>query len=152
MDTIPGRLSIASPYRALLAGFEKLVPLLDINPSYYDTLAIGLSVLFLYTQTEWLKVLLITVILLTDWLDGATARRYNRVCRTGYVTDVVVDRLSEAFIFLAGLGTVLGQVFFLLWLVNVGLTFYSIYTNKHWSLPLRFVYMVILMIPVGNWP
>ena len=78
MDIIPGRRSVALPYRSLLTFLEKRLFLPDINPSYYHTLGIALSVLYLYTQTSWLKVVIIVVVLWADWIDGATARRYNR--------------------------------------------------------------------------
>jgi len=144
MDTIPGRSCLASPYRVLLSFLEKWVILPDINPAYYQALAILLSVLLLYAQTPLQKAPIIGVILLTDWLDGATARRYKQARRSGYIADVVIDRASEAFIFLAAVETVLGQVFFLLWMINTVLAFYSAYSNKHLSLPLRFAYMIVL--------
>lgn len=145
MDVIPGRRSVASPYRALLSLFEGRLPLPDINPSYYHCLGLALSVLYLYAPTPWPRIFLIVVILLADWFDGATARRYHHVRRAGYIMDVVTDRASEAFIFAAEAGTALGQVFFLLWMVNALLTFYSVYSNKHTSLPLRFVYLAVLI-------
>jgi phosphatidylglycerophosphate synthase len=104
-----------------------------------------LSVLYLYARAPGPKIFLIIVVLVADWFDGATARRYHRVRRAGYITDVVTDRASEAFIFAAEAGTALGQIFFLLWMVNALLTFYSVYSNKHTSLPLRFAYIVVLM-------
>jgi phosphatidylglycerophosphate synthase len=108
-------------------------------------LGIALSVLYLYTRTAWLNVALILVIILADWLDGSTARRYNRGSRAGYMIDVVTDRVSEAFIFAAEAETTIGQIFFLLWLVNLALAFYSVSSNRHTSLPLRFVYLVVLI-------
>ena len=146
MDIIPGRRSVALPYRSLLTFLEKRLFLPDINPSYYHTLGIALSVLYLYTQTPWLKVVIIVVVLWADWIDGATARRYNRGSRAGYIIDVVTDRVSEAFIFSAEADTSLGQIFFLLWFINLALAFYSVYSNKHSSLPLRFVYLVVLVV------
>ena len=145
MDPIPDRPRVASAYRALVSLLEEWVVLPDISPAYYHALAILLSVLFLYVQAPLQKALIIGVVLLTDWLDGATARRYNQVQRSGYITDVVTDRMSEAFIFFAEVETVLGQIFFLLWMINSVLTFYSVYSNKHLSLPLRFSYMLVLI-------
>jgi phosphatidylglycerophosphate synthase len=104
-----------------------------------------LSVLFLFAQTPLQKILIIGVVLLTDWLDGATARRYGQVQRCGYVADVMIDRASEAFIFLAEVETALGQSFFLLWMLNSILAFYGAHTNRHLSLPLRCFYMFILI-------
>lgn len=144
MDIIPGRPSVASPYRAVLTALEKRVALPNIHPSYYHLSAILLSVLCLYAQTAWQTMALVAVVLATDWLDGATARRYYEVRRAGYILDVITDRTSEAFIFAADSGTWLGQIFFLLWLLNSALTFYSAYSNRHTSLPLRFAYVVAL--------
>jgi len=145
MDVIPGRRLVASPYRTLLSLFENRLLLPDLNPSYYHLLGLVLSVLYLYARAPGPKIFLIIVVLVADWFDGATARRYHRVRRAGYITDVVTDRASEAFIFAAEAGTALGQIFFLLWMVNALLTFYSVYSNKHTSLPLRFAYIVILV-------
>ena len=145
MDNVPGRRSVALPYRSLLTFLEKRLFLPDINPSYYHALGIGLSVLYLYTRIPWLNVVVILLIILADWFDGATARRFNRGSRAGYIIDVVTDRVSEAFIFAAEAETASGQIFFLLWLINLALAFYSVSSNKHTSLPLRFVYLVVLM-------
>jgi phosphatidylglycerophosphate synthase len=133
--------------------FEDRLFLPDLNPSYYHLLGLALSVLYLYARAPGPKIFLIVVVLLADWFDGATARRYHRVRRAGYITDVVTDRASEAFLFVAEAGTALGQIFFLLWMVNALLTFYSVYSNKHTSLPLRFAYIVVLMAQawgIGN--
>lgn len=146
MDLIPDRPHLASPYRALLAFLEARLVLPDISPAYYSALGILLSILFLYAQTTLGKVLIIGVVLLADWLDGATARRYGQVRRAGYITDAAVDRLSEALIFSGEVTTLAGQVFFLLWLVNSLLTFYSVSSNQHVSLPLRFLYIIALIL------
>jgi phosphatidylglycerophosphate synthase len=124
---------------------EKKVFLPDISPSYYHAFAIVASILFIYAQAPWLKILILSLALLSDWLDGATARRYHKCCRAGYMTDVVTDRVSEGFIFSTIAGTTLGQVLFLLWLANLILAFYSVRSNKHTSLPLRFAYLIILI-------
>ena len=145
MDDVPGRRVLALPYRALLTFLEKRIFLPDINPSYYHALGLALSVFYLYTRTAWLSIVVIVLILWADWIDGATARRYNRGSRAGYMVDVVTDRVSEAFIFAAAAETVVGQIFFVLWLVNLALAFYSVASNKHTSLPLRFAYLVVLI-------
>ena len=72
------------------------------------------------------------------------ARRKSKVLES----DVITDRTSEGMIFVAGAGTTLGQVFYVLWLINLGLAYYSIRTNRHTSLPLRFAYIVILLFSV----
>jgi hypothetical protein len=90
-------------------------------------------------------MLILSLVLVADWLDGATARRYHKCCRAGYMTDVVTDRVSERFVFWSIVSTPLGQVFFLLWLANLILAYYSMRSNKHTSLPLRFAYLIILI-------
>lgn len=144
MGNIPHRRAVALPYRSVLTYLENHIYLPDINPSYYHVFALCVSVLVLYLHTTWLKVLVLALILVADWADGATARRYNKCRRAGYMIDVITDRASEGLIFAAGAGTTLGQVFYVLWLINLGLAYYSIRTNRHTSLPLRFAYMILL--------
>ena len=145
MANIPKRQAIALPYRAVLSFFEKRIYLPNITPSYYHVFALVASVSFFYIEATWVKVVMLALILVADWADGATARRYNRCTRSGYLVDVVTDRASEGLIFAAGAGTLLGQVFFLLWPINLGLAYYSIHSGRHFSLPLRFVYMLVLI-------
>ena len=145
MGIVPGRHSITFHYRTLLTSLEKYLFLPDINPSWYNALAIAFSIFYLYTRSSWLKVIVILLINWVDWLDGATARRYNRESREGYIIDIMTDRVGEAFIFAAEADTATGQFFFLLWLINMAFTFYSVYSNKHTSLPLRYVYLVVLI-------
>jgi phosphatidylglycerophosphate synthase len=144
MGHIPQRRAVALPYRAVLSYLEKHIYLPDISPSYYHVFALVASVAMLYLHTTWVQVVVLALILVADWADGATARRFNKCCRAGYMTDVITDRASEGLIFVAGAGTTLGQVFYVLWLINLGMAYYSIRTNHHTSLPLRFVYMILL--------
>jgi phosphatidylglycerophosphate synthase len=146
MGSVPDRRGVAAPYRAVLSILERRVPLPNINPAYYHTLALALSILYLYVHTPAPKIAIIAIVLVTDWLDGATARRYGRGSRAGYIIDVVTDRASEAFIFAAEAGAPLGQAFFLLWIINSALAFYSVRTNTHTALPLRFAYLIILIV------
>jgi len=148
MDIVPNRRSLAFLYRTLLTFGEKHVFLPDINPSYYHTFGITLSLLYLFVHSPWPKVGIIVLVLLADWFDGATIRRHSQESRAGYIIDVVTDRVSEAFIFSAEADTPFGQVFFLLWLINLALSFYSVHSNKHTSLPLRFAYILILITQI----
>lgn len=152
MDDIPRRPGVAGPYRALLTTLEKRIALPDVSPAYYHLLGLGLSLLYLYAQTPGQRIWLLALILTADWLDGATARRYRRGSRAGYLIDVLTDRASEAFIFAAAAGTLVGQIGFLLWLVNVAFAFYSVRSNKHTALPLRFAFLVILIVEHGLRP
>ena len=122
------------------------MPLPDIHPSWYHVLALVCSVVYLYARAPAGRIALVAIMLLADSLDGATARRYNHTSRAGYIVDVATDRASEAFIFAAAAGRTLGQAFFLLWLVNCALAFYSIRANRHTALPLRFAWLVVLII------
>ena len=149
MEIIPKRNALAIPYRVLLQFFEKWVKLPNINPSFYNLAGIGLSILYLYTHTHWLKIAIIFLICLFDWFDGATARRHNKCSRSGYIIDNTTDRVSEAFIFTTEAGTVLGQIFYVLWLCNLVLAFFSVYSNKHTSLPLRFAFMLLLLLKIA---
>ena len=149
MDNIPQRWAIALPYRSVLSFIEKRVYLPNITPSYYNVFGLMASVAFLYVRATWLRVVVLAIILLADWADGATARRYkrryNRSSGSGYMIDVMTDRASEGLIFAAAADTPAGRVFSVLWLVNIGLAYYSIHTGHHTSLPLRFAYMLKLI-------
>ncbi len=144
MGHIPQRRAVALPYRSVLSALEKHIYLPDISPSYYHVFALVASVAILYVHTMWLQMLVLALILVADWADGATARRYSKCRRAGYMTDVITDRASEGLICVSGAGSTLGQVFYLLWLINLGLAYYSVRTNRHTSLPLRFTYMILL--------
>ena len=149
MDSIPGRRPVASAHRKVLSAIEKRVPLPDIHPSWYEVLALAASILYLFAWTPAQRIVLVTIALLADFLDGATARRYQRTSRAGYINDVMTDRASEAFIFTAAANSTLGQVFFLLWLVNCTLAFYSMQANRHTALPLRFAWLIALIVQVS---
>ena len=151
MDTIPARPPVAGPYRLLLTSLEKRIWLPDINPSFYHASGLGLSIVYLYATTPATKSVLLAAILILDWVDGATARRFRGGSRPGYFIDTLTDRVSEGFIFAAEAQSMLGQAFFLLWLLNCALTYYSIRSNRHTLLPLRFVYLIVLVVH-GSWP
>ena len=140
------RLPVAAPYRKLLAYLERGLVLPKISPNYYDAAGILLSLLFFVIQPIWLKVLVLALVLLSDWLDGATARQCGTCSEKGYITDLVTDRISEGLIFIAASHTYLGRIFFYLWLVNLACACYSLRSNKHVSIALRFIYMVCLPI------
>jgi phosphatidylglycerophosphate synthase len=152
MDTIPVRGRVAAPYRFVLALLERFINLPNINPALYQLLAIGLSIAYLYLENLWLKAAVIMVILICDWLDGATARRHRTLSRAGYIADATIDRASEGLIFVGEAMHGAGQLFFLLWLVNCGLTFHSSRGNRHRALPLRFLYVLVLVgQAMGYW-
>jgi phosphatidylglycerophosphate synthase len=137
---------VARLYREPLERVERHLPLPQVPPWLYTAVGLGLSVLAFVVPFGWPFALLVAVVLLTDWLDGATARRHGWTGRSGYVTDVVSDRASEGLIFLAApnLGW-LSQLFIVLWLLNCVLTVVSLRGERHLALPLRFAYLVVIL-------
>jgi phosphatidylglycerophosphate synthase len=146
MDSVPERRSVTVPYRSLTNFLERRITLPRINPSLYQLAAILASLAYLYIDSSWVKAALVAFILITDWLDGATARQQHGKTREGYLMDVTVDRASEMLIFAGEAGTSLGKLFFLLTLANIGLAYYSIRSGKHTSLPLRCAWLVVLVV------
>lgn len=146
MDTVPSRPGVAAGYRAVLAFLEPWIPVPNVNPSWWSLLGLVASVVCLYASTPLQKFALVLGVLLTDWWDGATARRHGTGSREGYIVDVVIDRFSEAFIFLADIGHVLGRLFFALWILNTALTLWSARTGRHRILPLRAVWLGVLAL------
>ena len=144
MDTVPSRPGIAAGYRAVLAWLEPHIPVPGINPSWWSLLGLLGSVACLYVPTPAARFWLVLGVLLTDWWDGATARRHGTVTREGYIVDVVIDRFSEAFIFLTDVGSATGRVFFGLWMLNTALTLWGARSGKHRILPLRALWLVVL--------
>lgn len=148
MDSVPQRPSVARFYRALLTSGEQYLPIPDINPSWWSLLGLAGSAACLYTPGPAAKFWLVLFVLVTDWYDGATARKHGTTSHEGYLVDDVIDRFSEAFIFLADVSTsAVARVFFVLWIVNSVLTMWSVATGKHRVLPLRFLYLLVL----GYW-
>lgn len=146
MDKLPERLKIASWYRGIYQRLEKKLWLPRVNPSVYQVIAILLSFAFLLIEGKWTKFLLVLLIILLDWLDGATARRYGLSGEMGYMIDVVVDRFSELIMFYPVNGGALASIWFSLALFNLALSFLSYKTGKHAILPLRFVYLFYIWI------
>lgn len=145
MDQIPKRTGLANFYRSALDKWEKYLVFPLKNPSYYQVIGLMLSVVYLFSSTLIFQSVIVGIILILDWMDGAVARRYNLVGREGWMIDVVVDRLSEGFIFAALLFTPIGMVFFALYILNIFLSMYSVKSGKHLVLPLRFVWLLILL-------
>ena len=147
MDSVPARPRISGGYRAVLAWMEPWIPVPNINPSWWSLLGLVGSVACLYAATPGQKLALVFGVLLTDWWDGATARRHGGALagREGYIVDVVIDRFSEAFIFLADITHPFARVFFLLWMLNTASTLWGARTGKHRILPLRAVWMGVLL-------
>lgn len=149
MGAIPERPAVAHGYRALLTFGERFIPIPAINPSWWSLLGVFGSAACLFTPSPAVKFVLVVLVLITDWYDGATARRLGTTSREGYMVDVCVDRFSEALIFVADVASSpAARVFFVLWIVNTVLTLWSASTGRHRILPLRFAYLVVLAAQV----
>lgn len=144
MDKIPKRTTIAGLYRKPLSLLETAFTLSFLNPNYLQITALLLSVGYLFADNNYIRLVLVIIILISDWLDGASARSQKITSREGWMKDVVVDRVSEGFIFAAHLDYSLGKSFFALYIINIALSIYSVSSNKHLMLPLRFLWAIYL--------
>lgn len=147
---VPPRPAVARLYRVPLERLEQSLPLPPVPPAVYTAVGLGLSALAFVVPIGWPLVALVAAVLLADWLDGATARRFGWTGRAGYVADIIADRASEGLIFAAAAGTPLGKPFLVLWLVNCALTVLSLRGRRHLALPLRFGYLVLLAGGMGG--
>lgn len=146
MGKIPERLKTATWYRSISQNFEKKIWLPKINPSVYQMAAIILSFVFLMIDDKPMRFVILAIILISDWLDGATARKYGLCGESGYMIDVVVDNLSEYIMFFPIHGGVAEMVWFVLSMINLALSFLGFKTGKHLLMPLRFFYLFFLWI------
>lgn len=146
MDPVPQRPAVARFYRAILAWGEGWVPIPNVNPSWWSLLGLLASAACLFTPSPAAKFALVSFALITDWYDGATARKHRSLTREGYLVDDMVDRFSEAFIFAADVFTsAAARIFWGLWILNSALTMWSVATGRHRVLPLRFLYLFVLV-------
>ena len=142
----PSRPAIARLYRAPIERLERHLPLPPLHPAVWTGLGLVASAATLLVPSPWGQAALVAAALGADWLDGATARRYERTSPGGYVTDVALDRVGELLVILAGRGTAIAGLFLVAWLLNVALTAYSLRTGRHRVLPLRFAWLVALVV------
>jgi phosphatidylglycerophosphate synthase len=119
------------------------LPLPNINPNLVSALSVATSVLFLISlkYSLALGILMVFVTLMLDWVDGLIAKKHGRTSNQGYVIDIVCDRYSEAIMFIPFFWP-----WFYLFALNTLLTYYSFMRNKHIILPLRHVFLVVLVI------
>lgn len=146
MDKIPKRSKLAKIYRDVLDKYENRLVFPVKDPNFYQFISIFLSTVFLFKPGIVLGIVLLTIILISDWMDGAVARKYGLTSREGWMIDVVIDRLSEALIFVGYLGTVVGKIFFGAYLLNIVLSFYAVRTGKHLLIATRFFYLIYLLV------
>lgn len=148
MDKIPQRNKLAKLSREMLEKYENSLIFPVKDPNFYQILSVFLSAVFLFKPQPILAICLITIILISDWLDGAVARRYKLTSKEGWLIDVVVDRISEGLMFVAYLGTFIGNLFFGLYLLNFIGAIYSIKSGKQRLIALRFLYLIYLIVVV----
>lgn len=146
MAYIPQRLAFTRMYRSLLGRAEPYLVLPIRDPNVYQILSLILSIVYVGAVTVTVQIILVVMILISDWMDGAAARKYSKPSREGWMIDVAVDRISEGFIFLSHLFTFWGNIFFLLYLVNIGLSIRSVRTGTHFLLALRFMWLIFLAV------
>lgn len=146
MDKIPKRSKLAKIYRDVLDKYEDKLVFPVKDPNFYQVVSVLLSAVFLFKPGIVLGIVLLAVILISDWMDGAVARKYNLTCREGWMIDVVIDRLSEALIFVGYLGTIVGKIFFGMYLINIVMSFYAVKSGKHLLIATRFFYLIYLLI------
>lgn len=150
MGVIPARQALtgAKFYRQILTFFEEYLVLPKINPSWYQLVGLLLSLGYIYLTSDVTKIWFLVVVLILDWFDGASARMLGKSSVQGWMMDVLIDRLSEAFIFWAEIGTKVGYIFFILWITNCILSIYSVKSGKHIILALRFFFILVLLLRV----
>lgn len=146
MVDVPQRLGLAKMYRSVYQSWERYMPVPKVNPSVYQVLALVLSFGVLIVEGKWMKFLLVLAIILCDWWDGATARKLKIDTEAGYMTDVAIDRLSEMVMFYPITGGVLAELLFGVAILNVALSFISYRIGRHYVLPLRFAYLLVIWI------
>lgn len=146
MDRVPERTKSSLIVRKVLHKIETVFPLPIKDPGFYQVIGLSLSCVFLWDIGDLFRILLLFVVVMLDWMDGATARRYNLSSKEGYVIDVVSDRIGEGLVPLAILDTVEGKVYFALYVINVALNLLTIKLNKHYSLALRPFFMFYLIV------
>ena len=148
MDKIPSRSKLALVYRKVLDRYEGSFNLPINDPNTYQILALLLSIFLLFTTNKLLIIVIVSIIMISDWFDGLVARKNGLVGRRGWMIDVFVDRISEGLIFIPILGIAAGKIFCFLYLVNILLSFYSIKSGKHLILALRFFYLIYLFATI----
>ncbi|PWB38464.1 MAG: hypothetical protein C3F02_03870 [Parcubacteria group bacterium] len=117
-------------------------PLPNINPAIISFASIVVVIMiYIWPRHLWLAALLVGISIFFDWLDGLVARHYHRESIRGYRIDSLCDRLSEL---------VLSSLFFFPWfylfLINIFLTYISWRTKIHFVLPLRLLFILLVVI------
>lgn len=146
MVSLPKRNKLVAFLRSKFGFLEFLVWYPFQKPEYYQVVCLLLSIFFPLVQNNFLKILFVAFIILLDWYDGAAARKYNKSSPNGWLSDVAVDRVSEGLLFINLIGSAIGKLFFAAYLINIILSYKSYVTKKHFILPLRFFFLIYLLI------
>ena len=146
----PERFGIAMLWKKFMDRlFSKLKFLKFLDPDMLSGISLLLSVFFpIYTQKKvFASAVVLFLVLFFDVIDGVIARMKGRKGDEGYITDVSLDRVSEAIICYS-----LSRVCIFFVIVNTSLTIYSYKNQKHIILPLRQVLLglIILSMLVNN--
>ena len=140
------RPAVAQLYRGPLQRVEAHVPLPNIPPAAWTVAGVVVS-LFAFAQFASggaHRAAVVAAVLVADWLDGATARRFGPQPR-GQVLDVAADRISEVLIF-ASDPSPLSRAMLVMAVANTGLVMVGRARGRHWALPLRIVYLIVLLV------
>jgi phosphatidylglycerophosphate synthase len=150
MGTVPKRIPYLTLYRKPLAAIEKLVPKLPLTANQLSVLGLLLTLLFPFIGKLWpYNILLLTIILFVDFLDGVQARREGKTEQAkneGYIIDVTFDRLSDCITTIIFIDTIAGKILFTLALTNILLNYLSMKKNIHYSFAIRFFLIIYLIV------
>lgn len=126
--------------RKILNPLISLVIRLGISANLLTLASLPFSFLagFFFSQglRYWGGLFLILVALM-DTIDGEVARRTNQISRDGAFLDSVVDRISEAFIYLG---------FFLYYLYHSEKSILILYHSENWILILVFTSLITSLL------
>ncbi|MDP3964059.1 MAG: CDP-alcohol phosphatidyltransferase family protein [bacterium] len=143
---IPGRNTLAVHIRKLNP-ISSSWPLPDINPTLVSLASLVFAPIFLMlhlAELFWMAWIALIMNFLLDGFDGAIARKFKRESFQGWVIDSVFDRLSEAVIFI-----LFGPFWIALFIINSGLTVYSIRFHRNMVMPVRVFFIIFYFIRVA---
>ncbi len=135
-------------FRTPIDNFLIKLPWPKINPNYISLFTIIttlVSAAFFLIKNLWLFWIFLLITLLLDWVDGTIARKYNLATLKGWLFDKIIDRISEAILFL-----VIWPIGLIFVALNILMMIFS-YKGKYPFLlmlipPLRIVLLVVYFI------
>jgi len=142
----PIKTGIMLRFRKNLDGLTTSIPLPNINPDIISILSVIVTIVAVWNyQNFWWLFSFIILACLLDWLDGLIAKRYHRTSAKGYLVDMVCDRLSEGILFWFSF-----TPWFYFFLVNIILSIISWKTKKHFTLALRWLFLIFILLKHFN--